>query len=93
MLLEVLQASGITAQTSPFPLAIAQIDGAIKVGTKSEFKDALCNVGFGEIFTNHCPFFSLPHSSPTQGLSVILDFLYYIHRPPPPDITIFSEYF
>ena len=53
----------------------------------------LCNVGFGEIFTNHCPFFSLPHSGPTQDISVILDFLYYIHRPPPPDISTFFEYF
>ena len=37
--------------------------------------------------------FACPTLVPHKILSVILDFLYYIHRPPPPDISTFSEYF
>ena len=62
------------------------------MGPKSEIKDAFCKVGFGDMFTDDCPFFSVPHFGPSIDVSVILDFLYYIHRPPPPDISTY-DYF
>ncbi len=39
--MEILQANGITAQTSPYPLAIADLNGNMRAGTKSKFLETL----------------------------------------------------
>ena len=48
-------------------------------GVKYSFKDA---------FSSFCPFLQ----TPTPDLCVIVDFLYYLHIPPPPDVSNFADF-
>ena len=32
-------------------------------------------------------------SQPPQDLCVIIDMLYYVHMPPPPNVTTYNEFF
>ena len=85
----VLQANGITMQASPFPLAIAQMNGDMRKSQKSLFREALISHNeFTEAFVSTCPL----HSSPPSDLCLIIDLLYYFHMPPPPEVITFSQY-
>ena len=75
--MQILQDHGITGQTSPYPLAIANIHGQMRQAKKSEFVNVMKKY-FPNEFPTHCPL--LDH--PTNSLSVIIDLLYYIHMPP-----------
>lgn len=86
----ILQAHGITAQTSPYPLAIADIHGNMRSSQKSDFFTALSRcIQFDKVIFNSCPLLS----NPPQDLSAIIDLLYFLHMPPPPSIITFHDYF
>ena len=84
-----LQANGITSQSSPYPLAIAQMDGTIRQCRKSLFRDALLSHDeFKQAFIHTCPLYT----QPSNDLCVIIDFLYFIHIPPPVDVITYYQY-
>ena len=89
-------------QTYPFPLALCSPNGAIRSCTKSTFRDVVLSVLSGieipgstssshDPFVTTCPFFT----NPPSDLEMIVDFLFFLHQPPPPDIcklAAFSDY-
>ena len=85
--MQILQEHGITAQTSPYPLAIADIHGQMRQAKKREFVNVIKKY-FPNAFSTHCPL--LDH--PTNTLSVIHDLLYYIHMPPSFGVDTFEDY-
>ena len=92
--MELLQANGITAQTCTYPLAICNIHGEMCMGQKSTFTNTMCKYSFKDAFSNFCPFsdFCPFLQTPTPDLCVIVDFLYYLHIPPPPDMSNFADF-
>ena len=51
--LQALKSSGVSVQTSPFPLALATLDGSMCTGCKSSFRRALeSQTPFSDCFTN-----------------------------------------
>ena len=86
--MQILQEHGITAQTSPYPLAITDIHGQMRQAKKSEFVNVIKKY-FPNAFSTHCPL--LDH--PTNTLSVIHDLLYYIHMPPGFGVDTVQDYF
>ena len=86
--MELYQANGITAQTCTYPLAICNIHGEMRMGQKSTFTNAMCKYSFKDAFCDFCPFLQ----TPTPDLCVIVDFLYYLHIPPPPDVSNFADF-
>ena len=88
--MSILQANGITAQTSPYPLAIADIHGNMRSSPKSQFLASLSScVKFDKVVSTTCTFLS----SPPRDLGVIIDLLYFIHMPPLPSVSTFCDYF
>ena len=80
---QALQASGTFIQTSSFPLALASIDGTLRQGQKSSFKSTISKTS-PEMFTSRSTI------SETNSC-VIVDFMYYTHKPPPDSVQTFSE--
>ena len=88
--MSILQAHGITAQTSPYPLAIADIHGNMRSSPRSQFLATLSNcLQFDKVVSTTCSIIS----SPPRDLGVIIDLLYFIHMPPPPSVSTFYDYF
>ena len=88
--MEILQANRICTQTSPYPLAIADIQGNMRSTQKSKFLETLTQcLHFDQAVTDVCPLLS----QPPQDLCVIIDMLYYIYMPPPPNVTTYNEFF
>ena len=88
--MSILQAHGITAQTSPYPLAIADIHGNMRSCPKSQFLASLSScVQFNKVLSTTCSILS----SPPRDLGVIIDLLYFIHMPPSPSVSTFYDYF
>ena len=82
-----LQANGITSQSSHYPLAKAQMDGTIKQGQKSLFRNAfLSHDEFKQAFIHTCPLYT----QPSNYLCVIIDST--IHIPPPVDVITYYQY-
>ena len=85
--LQALKARGITVQTSPYPLALATMNGCARTGSKSTFRTILKQQPqLGPCFMN-----TLPHNF--NNFCLITDFMCYIHMPPPNNISKYSEYF
>jgi hypothetical protein len=83
--MRLLQSHGIMAQTSDYPLAMANLDGTMRKANKAEFRSSLCkHTEFTGAFIT---------TSPTLCNTFIIDFLYFIHIPPPPDVANYSTYF
>ena len=78
--MEILQANGITAQTLPYPLAIADLEGNTRTSSKSKFLDTLKKCDYE---TSFCF---------VPDLCVVFDMLYFVHMPPPPSVATFMEY-
>ncbi len=93
--MQILQDHGITEQTSPYPLALADIHGNMRVGTKSNFLPTLkAHSHFLPAFQDTCPLLSqLSSHRDVSDVCVIVDFLYFIHIPPTPDIVSFYDFF
>ena len=73
-------------QTFPLPLAICNPTGQMRTCNKSTFKGALESIfPNSQMFLPNCPILSSPHE-------LIVDFLYMLHQPPPPQVTTFSSY-
>ena len=72
--MSILQAHGITAQTSPYALAIADIHKHLRSSPKSQFLTSLSN----KVTSTSCPILV----SPPRDLSVIVDLLYFLHMLP-----------
>ena len=71
-------------------MAIADIQGNMRSSQKSKFLDTLTQcLHFDRAVTDVCPLLS----HPPQDLCVIIDMLYYVHMPPPPNVTTFNEFF
>ena len=88
--MQILQANGICTQTSPYPLAIADIQGNMRSSQKSKFLETLTRcLQFDRAVANLCPLLS----QPPQDLCVIIDMLYFVHMPPPPSVVTFNDYF
>ena len=88
--MSILQANGIAAQTSPYPLAIADIHGNMRSTPKSQFLACLSTcVQFDKVVSTTCNILS----NPPRDLGIIVDLLYFIHMPPPPSVTTFYDYF
>ena len=79
-------------RTYPFPLALCTPDGTMRACNKSVFRDALIKT-FPDrpMFVPSCPLFSstLP---PILDLEIIVDFLFVLHQPPPPDVLTFLSF-
>ena len=87
--MEILQAHGITAQTSPYPLAISDTHGNMHSSQKSQFLTTLTQcIQFDQAVSTTCPLLL----SPPPDL-VVIDLLYFLHMPPPPIVLTFSDYF
>ena len=88
--MQILQKHGISEQTSPFPQALADIHGNMRVSKKSDFLTAIqTHSHFLPAFQDNCPLLSQDISD----VCVIVDFLYYIHIPPTPEIVSFYDFF
>ena len=88
--MEIRQANRICTQTSPYPLAMADIQGNMRSSQKSKFLDTLTQcLQFDQAVTGACPMLTHPPQDPC----VIIDMLYYIHMPLPPHVTTFDEFF
>ena len=87
-------------QTYPFPLALCSPNRTIRPCSKSTFRDVVLSVLSGvpgstslshDPFVTTCPFFT----DPPSDLEMLVDFLFFLHQPPPPDIctlAAFSDY-
>ena len=88
--MQILQANGITAQTSPHPLAIADLDGNMRTSSKCKYLETLSKcLDFEDAVSETCKLFS----NPVSDLCVIVDMLYFLHMPPPPTEVTFLGYF
>ena len=77
-------------QTFPLPLALCNAHGEMRSCTKSEFRDVLLNLfPSSDVFVTQCPLIS---GNSSNDHEVIIDFLFMLHQPPPPDMTTFSNY-
>ena len=75
-----------TVQTHPLPLAICKTDGTMRTGCKSDFKDVLM-----ELFPD-TSVFQTTYNCPNNDFEIIVDFLFYLHQPPPPDILTYNSF-
>ena len=76
-------------QTFPLPLAICTPDGAIRKCNKSTFRDIVLDIfPRANVTVTQCPFLS-PNCAPHE---LIVDFLFILHQPPPPDIDTFLSF-
>ncbi len=90
--MQILQKHGIAAQTSLYPLALADIHGNMRKANKSDFLNLLKKVPqFLPAFLDSCPHLDQP--STYSDICVVVDFLYYVHIPPAPDVVSFLDYF
>lgn len=88
--IQILQANGITAQTSPYPLAISDLDGNLRSSGKSKFFETLSHcLSFDQAVSKTCQFFS----HPVSDLCIVMDMLFFLHMPPPPTVVTFHDYF
>ena len=75
-------------QTFPLPLALCTPDGQMRKCNKSTFKDVTLKIFQNtsyEVMTTQCPLINSEHE-------LIVDFLFLLHQPPPPDINTFLAY-
>ena len=80
----------ITAQSSPYPLAILDLHGEMRSSPKSQFLNTLNQcIQFDQMICSMCPLFS----NPPPDFAVMIDLLNFIHMPPPPTVLIFNDYF
>ena len=81
-----LQAAGISvAQTAPYPLALADINGKMRTSAKSLFRNTISQLpNLESMFTSELP--------PLEHPTVVVDLLYYLHMPPPADINTFEQH-
>ena len=57
---------------------------------KSEFRNVFLNIfPLSDVFVTQCPLIS---GNSSNDHEVIIDFLFMLHQPPPPDMTTFSNY-
>ena len=85
--LQALKTSGIMVQTLLYPMAMATMNGSARTGSKSTIWTTLEKLPeFNACFTN-----SLPSSY--DNVCLIIDFMCYIHMPPPSTTITYSEYF
>ena len=88
--MSILQAHGIAARTSPYPLAIADIHGNMRSSPKSQLLASLSScVQFDKVVYTTCSILSFN----PRDLGIIIDLLYFIHMPPPPSVSTFYDYF
>lgn len=76
-------------QTFPLPLALCTPDGQMRECSKSEFKDVIIRLFQNtshQVMTTQCPLIN------NNEHELIVDFLFVLHQPPPPDINTFSSY-
>ena len=85
--MEILQAHKITAQTSPYPLAISDLHREMRSSPKSQSLNQC--IQFDQVICSMCPLFS----NPLPDFAVMIDLLYFIHMPPPPTVLTFNDYF
>ena len=52
------------------------------------YKCHVYKYSFKDAFSDFCPFLQ----TPTLDLCVIVEFLYYLHIPPPPDVSNFADF-
>ena len=78
-----LQAAGApSVQTSPYPLALATINGEMRAAQKSKFRSAIAHIS-SDMFSSEIPSLVNP--------TIILDFLFYLHMPPPSCIRTYDQ--
>ena len=76
-------------QTFPLPLALCTPHGEIRTCAKSKFRDVLTDIfPSSSVFIPQCPLLP-PHYTDHE---LIVDFLFLLHQPPPPDIQTFAQY-
>ena len=76
-------------QTFPLPLALCNAHGEMRSCTKSEFRDVILNLfPSSDAIVTQCP---LINGNSSNDHELIIDFLFMLHQPPPPDMT-FSNY-
>lgn len=77
-------------QTFPLPLALCNAYGEMRSCTKSEFRDVVLNLfPSSNTFVTQCP---LINGNSCNDHELIIDFLFILHQPPPPDVITFSNY-
>ena len=81
-----LQNSGVYVEnTLEYPLALCNEFGEMRDRHKSKIKDAM-EVNFEAMFIHSMP--ELPES---RNSEVIIDFLWFLHNPTPPDVTTYND--
>ena len=60
------------------------MDGTMRSGCKSDFKDVML-----ELFPA-MNIFRTTYSCPPHEFEIIVDFLFYLHQPPPPDVLTYN---
>ena len=80
-----LQAAGVSvAQTAPYPLALADINGNMRSSQKSLFRNTVVQLPtLEQMFVSQLP--------PLEHPTVLIDLL-YVHMPPPSHINTFEQY-
>ena len=75
-------------QSFPLPLALCTPHGEMRACVKSKFRDVIIDTISSSSFVTKCPFLCPIYTDH----ELIVDFLYLLHQPPPPDIKTFAEY-
>ena len=81
-----LQAAGVSvAQTAPYPLPLADINGNMRSSQKSLFRNTVAQLpNLEQMFMSQLP--------PLERPTVLVDLLCYVYMPPPSHINTFEQY-
>ena len=83
-----IQSGPNVVQTSPYPLALCDINGIMRPSHKSSFRDALSsNAALTEMFKDTLNFNFFPNAP----IALYVDFLYFMHMPPPFTVVKYHE--
>ena len=78
-----LQAAGASSvQTCPYPMALATINGEMRMAPKSKFRSAIAQIS-SDMFSNEIPLLINP--------TILLDLLFHLHMPPPSCIRTYDQ--
>ena len=81
-----IQASSSVVQVSPYPLALSDVEGRMRPSNKSTFRDAMLGHNMmSHLFINACSF------GISDPIALYVDFLYFLHMPPPPNIVTYCD--
>ena len=85
---KLLQSGDKVLQTCKYPLALSDIHGNMRPSNKSTFKEAIKKLPtLSSMYCYNCPFNLDPYP-----VALFIDFLYFVHIPPPNHILTYKDF-